>query len=92
MTVLSFILAFCLLVACDYKENEMVETTQSYETEIVEESAEQSESKDEEVGDQRALVVGETGTFVTTLGTYEMTVESAEIVGTELDGEPSLFD
>ncbi|HEY4601382.1 MAG TPA: hypothetical protein VIG73_08955 [Cerasibacillus sp.] len=41
--------------------------------------------------DQLDLKLGDTGKFDTTLGTYEMTVESAELLE-ELDGEESQFD
>ncbi|HEY4601393.1 MAG TPA: hypothetical protein VIG73_09010 [Cerasibacillus sp.] len=41
--------------------------------------------------DQLDLTLGDTGKFDTTLGTYEMTVESAELLE-ELDGEESQFD
>ncbi|WP_148436783.1 hypothetical protein [Gracilibacillus timonensis] len=42
--------------------------------------------------DQEDLTIGDTGTFQATLGTYEVTLKSAEMVGEELDGEPSLLD
>lgn len=42
--------------------------------------------------DQLDLSVGDTGVLQTSIGTYELTVESAEIIGTELDGEESLLD
>ncbi|MBB5147455.1 hypothetical protein HNQ35_002684 [Cerasibacillus quisquiliarum] len=41
--------------------------------------------------DQLDLTLGDTGKFDTTLGTYEMTVESAELLE-ELDGVESEFD
>ncbi|GIN74207.1 hypothetical protein J14TS2_46820 [Bacillus sp. J14TS2] len=36
--------------------------------------------------DQTDLKIGDTGTVQTSIGTYELTVDSAEIVGPELDG------
>lgn len=79
-----------LLSACG-QENEIPESID--ETEEVEEKVETPvEEESEEVGDQIDLKIGDTGTFETTLGTYEMTLDGAEIVGTELDGEESLFD
>lgn len=92
---------FLLLVACGNDNNEKVETDPNDETEIVEETPEDpaeekeagsNEDTNDSAEDQRDLTIGETGTFVTTIGTFEMTVEAAEIVGTELDGEESLFD
>lgn len=41
---------------------------------------------------QMDLGVGDTGLVQTSIGTYELTLDSAEIVGTELDGEESLLD
>ena len=37
--------------------------------------------------DQLDLSVGDTGVLETSIGTYELTVESAEILGAELDGQ-----
>ncbi|MEN2465079.1 hypothetical protein [Ornithinibacillus sp. JPR2-1] len=45
-----------------------------------------------EVEDQLDLTVGDTGVFHTTLGRYEMTLNSAKLLGTELDGEETLLD
>ncbi len=41
---------------------------------------------------QTDLRLGDTGLVETSIGTYELTVHSAEIVGTELDGEEALLD
>lgn len=49
----------------------------------------ESESTEEEPSD---LGVGDTGVFETPLGDFELTVDSAEIVGEELDGEASILD
>jgi hypothetical protein len=42
--------------------------------------------------DQLDLGVGDTGSFDTTLGTYDITLNSAEIIEEELDGEASQLD
>lgn len=41
---------------------------------------------------QLDLRLGDTGLVQTSIGTYELTIDSAEIVGTELDGEEALLD
>lgn len=41
---------------------------------------------------QLDLRLGDTGIIQTSIGTYELTIDSAEIVGTELDGEEALLD
>ena len=55
-----------------------------------------NESKNEDINqdeeNQLDLRVGDTGVFQSTWGTFELTVETAEIVGTELDGEESYLD
>lgn len=84
-------------VTQDTEENE--ETDDAEEVEEDTETDESDETSDSSTGssditqeDQRDLTIGDTGVFETTLGTYEVTLDSAEIVGSELDGEPSLFD
>lgn len=42
--------------------------------------------------DQEDLKMGDTGTVDTVLGTYEMTLDDAELVGPELDGEETYDD
>lgn len=42
--------------------------------------------------EQTDLKIGDTAVVQTSIGTYELTVDSAEIVGSELDGEASLLD
>ncbi|WP_042148758.1 hypothetical protein [Paucisalibacillus sp. EB02] len=44
------------------------------------------------VDDQLDLEIGDTGTIETTLGTYEMTLNSAKLLGAEFDGEETLLD
>ncbi len=46
----------------------------------------------EEADDQLDLSLGDTGSFVTTLGTYDMTVTSAELKGYEFEGIESELD
>jgi len=46
----------------------------------------------EEADDQLNLKLGETGSYVTTLGTYDMTVTSAELKGYEFEGYESELD
>lgn len=46
----------------------------------------------EEADDYLDLTLGETGSFVTTLGTYDMTVTDAEIKGYEFEGYESELD
>lgn len=46
----------------------------------------------EEADDYLDLALGETGTFVTTLGTYDMTVTSAELKDYEFEGIESELD
>lgn len=46
----------------------------------------------EDVDDQLDLSLGDTGSFVTTLGTYDMTVTSAESKGYEFEGIESELD
>jgi len=41
---------------------------------------------------QTDLRLGDTGLVQTSIGTYELTINSVEIVGTELDGEAALLD
>lgn len=76
----------------DIKENDDIGEVVEREEDTNEESEEVADGTNDSVEDQRDLTLGETGTFKTTLGTYEVTLESAEIVGSELDGESSLLD
>ena len=87
---LSLATLMTLLSACGQESDTPEKTTPVDETEEVEEKVESSTK--EEIEDQVNLNIGDTGTFQTTLGTYDMTLDAAEIVGTELDGEESLFD
>lgn len=99
ISMMTLILMVSILVACsddnkdqtDIKENDDIgEVGETEDTN--DESEEVSNRTNDSVEDQRDLIIEETGTFETTLGTYEVTLESAEIVGAELDGETSLLD
>lgn len=69
-------------------------------TENTEDNSSNSEADDElttlksieEADDQLDLSLGDTGSFVTTLGTYDMTVTSAESKGYEFEGIESEID
>lgn len=95
--IMALLLMASILAACsddkndqtDVKENDDIEKVEETEEDANEEAPDQG---NDSVEDQRDLTIGETGTFQTTLGTYEVTLESAEIVGAELDGEASLFE
>ncbi|HLR71573.1 MAG TPA: hypothetical protein VK085_09095, partial [Pseudogracilibacillus sp.] len=81
-------------VATDVENNE--EESNGLEENDKDESESESddETEDEEkpeVEDQLDLVLGDTGTFDTTLGTYEMTVEHAEL-SEEVEEEKSTRD
>lgn len=95
--ILIVLLTTFLLIGCNDEED--VEQEDKNAAEPTEEVQEQESEEDTEISsgeetieDQRDLTLGDTGTFETTLGTYEVTLHSAEIVGSELDGEPSLLD
>ncbi|MHA6252171.1 hypothetical protein [Oceanobacillus sp. CAU 1775] len=106
MILLSLILFIFTLSACSTSDdNDDNDKSATITTEAEEEGAATEDSNDIESTsdssnglfevtqeDQRDLTIGDTGVFQTTLGTYEVTLHSAEIVGSELDGEPSLFD
>lgn len=97
--ITSFLTIF-LLAACgndsDEAENEQNEEVENVETEVEVDENESTESSSRifEVTEENQLdlSVGDTGVFQSTLGNYELTVETAEIVGEELDGEGSLLD
>lgn len=97
MSIMALLLMATILAACSDNTNDQTDVKENEEIEKVEETEEDaneegSDQKDDSVKDQRDLTIGETGTFQTTLGTYEVTLESAKIVGAELDGEASLLD
>lgn len=101
MTLLTGVLSFSVLVACG---NDEVETTpEDPVTEEVDDTEEvaaenndqETESNDGEIEvpeSQTGLRIGETAIVQSTLGLYELTLNSAELIGTELDGEEALID
>jgi len=77
-------------------DSEDKELEENEETDDVEETSE-AESSDTGMfevteEDQLDLVVGDTGVLQTSIGTYELTVDSAEIVGSELGGQETPLD
>lgn len=96
-----------VLGACnDKKDNEDLESgsdsvesakSDSSEAENEEATEEDDDSTSllksiEEAEDQLDLSIGDTGSFVTTLGTYDMTITSAESKGYEFEGIESELD
>jgi len=74
-------------VATDNHSSENSETVSSEEDSPEEDDDLASLLKSiEEAEDQLDLSLGDTGSFVTTLGTYDMTVTSAELMGYEFEG------
>ena len=57
-----------------------------------EESTDSNASDVEIPESQTGLRIGETAIVQSTLGLYELTLNSAELIGTELDGEEALID
>lgn len=101
--IITSFLAISLLAAwgddSDEKDYQEVQNEQSEEKVDKEEEVDENESIESSSGifevtekDQLDLSVGDTGVFQSTLGIYELTVETAEIVGEELDGEGSLLE
>lgn len=89
-----------VLVACsDSSTDEKVsdvdnkEENQKLEDKQTDEEDNSSTTGDKDrVEDQENLKIGDTGTFDTTLGQYEMTLDRAELVDGELEGEKSTRD
>ena len=55
-------------------------------------SSSDSSSSEETERDQSNLNIGDTATVQTSIGSFELTVDSAKIVGKELDGEEAMLD
>ncbi|GIO25056.1 hypothetical protein J11TS1_36370 [Oceanobacillus sp. J11TS1] len=103
LTVISLLFTAMFLIACSDDGN-----TTGGEERNIENNTEGDNKLDEEVNDdssdsnsgyfevteepQMDLRLGDTGLVQTSIGTYELTLNSAEIVGTELDGEATLLD
>lgn len=81
------------LSACndDKDESEKEDKPETEENKKEEEESEDSE-KVEEVDDQLELSIGDTGFFDSPLGTYEITVDTAELLGKEFEGVESTRD
>ncbi|GEM_PF-6425578 len=83
-------------------ENEETETDSPDEDSDSSEESEEGETTDSddskggffEVTEepQLELGVGDTGVVQTSIGTYELTLDDAELIGTELDGEATLLE
>lgn len=94
------LLSLTLLAACGNdgektttEENTNTEADGTETEEVTDEEVEVEEEDDGEAADaQLDLRLGDTALVESTIGTYELTVHSAEIVGTELDGEEALLD
>ncbi|HLR59546.1 MAG TPA: DUF4352 domain-containing protein [Pseudogracilibacillus sp.] len=87
-SVLILSISLLVLGACGNKDT-TEEKIENNDSEIEAKSSVETESEDiaeEQKGqDQLDLVIGDTGTFDTTLGTYEMTLDKAELKGEEYD-------
>ncbi|MBO0995611.1 hypothetical protein [Bacillus sp. SD088] len=105
LTMIILLFTGTLLIACSDDgnktdgeeqdiENNAEEDNKSDEEEVNSDSSSDSNSDNSEVteADQTDLKIGDTAVVQTSIGTYELTVDSAEIVGSELDGEASLLD
>lgn len=86
-----------VLIACGDNKEETNDTNAD-ETSEVEQNSEEtsSESSEDDLEiteeDQKDLKLGDTGKVETVLGTYEVTLDSGELVGPELDGEETYDD
>lgn len=101
MTLLTGVLSFSVLVACGSDEVEttpedpVTEEVDDTEEVAAENNDQETESNDGEIEvpeSQTGLRIGETAIVQSTLGLYELTLNSAELIGTELDGEEALID
>lgn len=92
--LLTGVLSFSILTACG--NNAAEKTPEESEIEKVNESEEVAEGNQEAIeipeGPQTGLRIGDTAIVQSPLGLYELTLNSAELVGTELDGEEALID
>lgn len=101
MMLLTGVLSFSVLVACGNDEvetipedpvTEEVDDTEEVAEENNEQATESSDGEIEVPESQTGLRIGETAIVQSTLGLYELTLNSAELIGTELDGEEALID
>jgi hypothetical protein len=102
--VITILLTFSLILAACGDEkgtsSEPVQTAPGTNNEQDDNKPEEDSNPGDENGsqdslgaeDQLDLGIGDTGAFDTTLGTYEMTLNSAKLLGAEFDGEETLLD
>lgn len=101
MRILTGVISFSVLFACGNNEENTVSGDPV--TEVVDNkekvagnNEELNDSNDSDVeipeGSQTDLRIGDTAIVQSTLGLYELTLNSAELIGTELDGEEALLD
>lgn len=83
-----------LLSACNSEkdENKKDDKPETEEENKTGEKESEDPEKVEEVEDQLELSIGDTGFFDSPLGTYEITVEQAELLGKEFEGVESTRD
>lgn len=103
LIAIMFVMSMILIACSDDKKEESNTDNISVEenNEGSKELGEDSDSADDDNSnndleiteeDQEDLKMGDTGTIETTIGTYEMTLDDAELVGPELDGEETYDD
>ncbi len=95
MIMLMVIMVSVMLAACNEEHNDVDENDANGDKHQEKEEKEETTNSDGEktkVEDQLDLAIGDTGTFDTTIGIYEVTVESAELVGPELEGIETELD
>jgi hypothetical protein len=106
--MLTCLLLGIILVACGSGEEQnsdeeevQEQTVETEETQVSvdddadkedEDSATNSDDNEGTTEPQLDLRLGDTGIVHSSIGTYELTIDSAQIVGTELDGEEALLD
>lgn len=89
---------FIVLAACgganssETEEKNIMEQEEDIETNKAENENDSQNNETETIEDQLDLSIGDTGTFDTTLGQYEVTLDRAELIDGELEGEVSTRD
>lgn len=82
-----------LLAACSNDDEQAKEPVNDTETETNDEEDEEGPSNEaDEIEDQLELTLGDTGVFDSPEGTYEMTVNQAELLGKKFEGVESTRD
>lgn len=108
LLLLTGLLTMIILVACgndneetmaDKNDNTDTDVTGNADIEDTQEDSDVETSSESTSGffevtedPQTDLGLGDAALIQTSIGTYELTIDSAEIVGTELDGEKGLLD